>query len=442
MKKLGVVGIVLLLVLSLVGSINAAPVRLKVAHFYDPMGGAALRANYDWFQRLIADFEKANPDIKVEQEVFQWDQIDVKAMADFRAGIRDHDVFLTSPQLMAQHKLVGDLADLSPYISNWSEEEIKEFSWSATWQKAKLGDVILGIPTGAHTRAVAYNRKMFEKVGLNPDQPPGNLDETVEFAKKLTRDVNGDGKNDIWGLGMYYGPSRATIELYFAPLVWHYGGKLWDPETKRATFADKAGVEAAQFARDIIYTHKITPKWSVSGTYDDVIFRNFLDEKLAMAWGWGSYWISALEDHGWIKGLFPPTADGKPTVADIALTPTEPQAQFTNAWFVSIYKLSQHKDAAWKFVEFMLQPEYLVDYPDAGLPARASLWDTPELQTPFYKVWQQAVAKGRPMPPTAHYGEVADTVAAALQEILVNNTDIEDTLQEAEDEYNAQYAGQ
>lgn len=442
LKRLTTLGIIILLVLTCLGSAGAK-VTLKVAHFYDPMGGSTLAVNYEWFQNLIAEFEKENPDIKVEQEIFQWDQIDVKAMADYRAGIKAHDVFLTSPQLMAQHKLVGCLADLTGFVENdWSAEDIQDFSWSSVWDSVELDGELLALPLGAHTRALAYNRRMFEEVGLNPDVPPTTLEEQVEMGQKLTRDLNGDGKTDVWGLGMYFGPSRATIEMSFGPLVWHYGSKMWDPETKKAIFANEAGVKAVQYCMDLMHKYEITPKWAVSGTYDDVTFANFMQENYAMTWGWGSYWIAPFEEKGWTEGLFPPTANGKTKTVDVGLTPTEPKAAFTNAWCVSMYKLSQNQDAAWKFINFMLKPEYLANYPDAGLPGRASLWDTPEMQTPFYKVWKDAVALGRPMPPTAHYAELADTVATSLQNILVNKADIQSTLKQAEDDYNAQYAGE
>jgi len=444
MKKFNIfLGLMLLLVFSFV-SIVSAETTIKIAHFYDPMAGGANTDNYNWFQQVISDFEEANPGIRVEPEIFKWDQIDVKAMADYRAGIKDHDVFLTSPQLMSQHKLVGDLVDLSPYISNWSDEKMDQFSWSATWGKTKIGNEYLGLPLGAHTRLLLYNREMFKEVGLDPDRPPTNLNELVEYAKKLTRDTDGDGKIDVWGLGIYLGPDRATMELSFAPLIWHFGGKLWNPETKKATFASEEGIKAAKTLCDWVNKYEITPKFAVSGSHDDVQLKNAMDGNYAMVWGWGSYWISQLEDKGWVEGVFPPTPDGKAVVTDVALTPTQPQAQFTNAWFISIYKLSQNKDAAWKFVDFLLNSENLKEYPDAGLPARANIWNVPEYQTPFYKTWKEAISKGRTMPPTAHYGELADTVAAALQQILVidEGANIAKTLQKAQDEYNARYGGE
>jgi ABC-type glycerol-3-phosphate transport system substrate-binding protein len=95
---------------------------------------------------------------------------------------------------------------------------------------------------------------------------------------------------------------------------------------------------------------------------------------------------------------------------------------------------------AWKLLEKVVEPQNLATYPDAGLPARLSAWEAPEYQSDFYGLWLEAARNGRPMPPTPYYPELADTVAAALQEILSTQADIPSTLQKFEDEWNTKYA--
>ena len=159
-----------------------------------------------------------------------------------------------------------------------------------------------------------------------------------------------------------------------------------------------------------------------------------------MTWGYGSYWIGQLEEAGLVEGIFPATPEGKATKAGVFVIPGVPQ--FTNAWLLSIHSLSENADAAMKFIEMFLQPERLANYPDAGLPTRLSLWEKPEYKIPFYQEWLKAAKTGRPMPSTGYYGELADTVAAALQEILAKDAPIADTLKKFQDEYNADYAGE
>ena len=437
MKKL--IGIVFLgVVLGLMFSpLVGAQVTIKVAHFYDPATGPAHVANMQWLEKVKSVFEEENPGIKVEFEWIKWDELDLKALRDYRAGI-SHDVIYSSPQYYGLHQVAGDLLDISNFVSQWSDDFLADISWSPVWGSA----FPWGVPLGIHTRSVVYRRDMYEEAGLDPDKTPDNLDELVEYSKKLTQDTDGDGVTDIYGLGMYFGPSRATIELYFAPYLWHFDGELWDPETKKATFASEAGISAAQFLFDLISTHKVTPEWSISGIYDDVIMMSFLNEKLAQAEGWGSYWIGPLEEKGWVEGVFPPTPEGKATIADVYPTPTKYRAQFTNSWNVSIHALSEHPAESWKFIETMIRPELLIDYPDAGLPALLSLWERPEFKTPFYQKWLEAARSGRPMPLTAHYGDLADTVAACLQEIFATKAPIAETLKKFEDEYNSKFAGE
>ena len=409
------------------------PVTIKWAHYFDPLQSPAQKFNYAWMERMVATFEEKYPEINVEPEYFDWDKIDNRSILDYEAGIK-HDVMFGSPQLMAKHFQVGDYIDLTPYIKQWPEDEVNDFSWSPVWASARQDDVQIGVPTGVHTRSVAYRRDMFKEAGLDPDAPPKTWDECLEAAKALT-------KGDVWGLGMYFGPSRATIELYFAPFVWHFGGELWDPATKKATFASEAGVKAAQVIYDLVYTHKVTPESAIGGTYDDAILASFLAGRLAMGWGFGSYWIVSLEEKGFIKNCFPAKAECTEETAGVMVTPTAPGAQFTNAWTLSIHKLSEHPAEAFKFLEFLIAPENLYDFPDAGLPARLSLWSKAEFQSSFYQKWLEAARKGRPMPPTVHYPELADTTAACLQEILVNKAPIAETLKKFEDEWNAKYAG-
>jgi multiple sugar transport system substrate-binding protein len=413
---------------------------IKFTHIYDPLAGPSGQLNMNWINDRIAEFKKIHPELKIELEQAKWDQIDTKSMADYRAGI-SHDVIITSPQFLPKHFVVGDLLDLTPYL-NWSDEQVREFAWNPVWQACEQGGKRIGIPMGAHTRLCIYHKDMFADVGLDPDKPPETLDELVAFAQKLTRDIDGDGKIDVWGLGIYFGPSRATIELAFAPILWHYGGKLWDQETKQAVFASEAGVKTAQFLSDLMNKHQVTPRWAVSGTYDDTVLRGFLARRIAIAWGWGSYWIQPLEEKGLIQGCFPPTPEGKMMEIGIFITPTDIHAQFTNAWTISVHALTRNPVASVQLIETFIEPAALAKFPDAGLPARLSTWERPEYQTDFYQTWFEAAKKGRSMPPTAHYEELANIVAAALQEILIKNAPIDATLLKFQEAYNVRYAGE
>jgi multiple sugar transport system substrate-binding protein len=406
---------------------------VKFAQFYTLIPEPNRSLNLKWINKAIAAFEAENPGVTVEMEEFKWDQIDQRAILDFQAGV-PHDVFLSSPQLMAKHLDVGDFLDMTPYIQKWPEAEQTDLNWSPGWKSASVGGQQIGIATGVHTRTNVYRRDLYKEAGLDPDKPPTTLEEAVAAAKATTT-------KDVFGMGMSLGNNRGTIELYLAPLVWHFGGDIWDPETKKASFAGDAGVQAMQTIVDWIFKDKITPEYAITGVYDDRCLGDFLNGKISTAMGFGSYWIAAVNDKGWFKDCFPPTDKCAPDVAGVMVVPTSVKAQFTNAWCLSVHKLSPNPDLAMRMVEFATKADMLLDYPDAGLPARLTMWDDPKFKTPFYQTWLEAAKNGRPMPPTAYYPELADNVAAAVQEVITKKGDAAATLKKFEDEWNSKFAG-
>ncbi|MPM64891.1 hypothetical protein SDC9_111782 [bioreactor metagenome] len=425
------------------GTKESGKTTLRVAHFYDSMEEGEM-TGYKWFNLVKQGFEAENPDITIEFEQFQWDEIDIKIMSDFRSGITSHDVTLSTPQLLPQHAAVGTFDDLQPYLdANWTQEQIEELSWASTYQQGKQGGKQIGIPLGSHSRIALYNKDLFMAANLDPARPPRNLDELIAFAKKLTIDKNGDGSIDQWGLGLTLGPDRATIEVTYAPLVWGFGGELYDKVGKRATFAEDAGVKAATLLWDMVNTHKIVNPAAMVNTYNRNVFDAVLEEKVAIAFGWGSYWVNALEDNGFVHGIFPPTIDGSMTKIGVFPYPTTGGSGFTNSWDVSMYSKSQNKDAAWKFIEYLLNKADLTTYTDAGLPIRQSEWQKPEYSTPYFETYYDAIASGRPMPESAQFGELADVVSAALQRCMTaDRNDIAKILMDAQNSFNSKYQGQ
>lgn len=412
---------------------SAQDVTLNVVHYFDPLGGDHLVQSLEWLDGVTAAFEDEHEGVTVEYDLFGWDEIDQRMIVDRQAGVA-HDVTFVSSQLTPRHADAGSLLDLSDFIAGWSEEERADLDWSPVWE----GGFPYGIPSGVHIRLMAVRSDLLDEAGI--DAPARDLDELVEQATTLTQDTDGDGEIDRWGLGIYLGPQRATAELAFIPLIWHFGGEAW--ENGEATFADESGVQAAQFLYDLVHVHEVTPPWVAGGNYDDVVLRGFTDGTFAMVWGFGSYWISVLESEGMIEGCWPVSADCTASTATVAVTPTDGGAQFGNSWLVGVHGNSAQPELAFEYVEAMTAAGTLEGFADAGLPARRTAWEDSRFDAPFYEAWFDAVDAGRAMPSTTRFNELADAMTAALAEILVSEAPIEETLQRYQDEFNSSYAGE
>jgi multiple sugar transport system substrate-binding protein len=412
---------------------------IRVAHFYDPAGNVSLQANYAWLEGVKAAFEQKYPDITVEWEILQWDQIDLKMMSDYRANITAHDVTFTGVQFFPLHAEVGDLEDLGPFVRrDWSASRTAEYSWASTYQQGIINGKQIGIPLGSHSRVLAYNKAAFRAAGLDPDKPPASLDELVSYAQKLTIDKDGDGVTDQYGLGLWLGPDRGTIESAYAPLVWGFGGDLINPVTKEAVFAGDAGLKAAEYIWDLVNTYKVIPQSALVDPGNRTLDDSFLSGRVAMSLGWGAYYAPSWETAGRIRGVMPPRADASLGDLGLGQYPTPGGAGFTNCWDISVYALSRNKEAAWKFIDFLFSEADLSGYGDAGLPIKRGEWQKPEYQTEFYKTFSRAIEIGKPMPQTPYYGDLADIVAAALQRCMAApKSDIARILRDAQQEFNS-----
>ena len=97
----------------------------------------------------------------------------------------------------------------------------------------KHGGRMHAMPGDYMTMVLFYNTEMFKAAGLNPDKPPKTWDEFLQYAKKLTRDTDGDGKVDQWGFGTV-GAKSPGFSLRFGPFIWSFGGDYLTPDMKKS----------------------------------------------------------------------------------------------------------------------------------------------------------------------------------------------------------------
>ena len=122
----------------------------------------------------------------------------------------------------------------------------------------------------------------------HPDEvpkPPATFDDLIAVAQRLTRDVNGDGKMDEYGLTWNY-----REPYFFIPFLTAFGGWVMDADG-HPTLDNEHTVQAIQFVLDLRDKYKVIPK---EGDYEiaDMLFK---EKRTAMIingpWSWASYHV-------------------------------------------------------------------------------------------------------------------------------------------------------
>jgi ABC-type glycerol-3-phosphate transport system substrate-binding protein len=223
---------------------------------------------------------------------------------------------------------------------------------------SRQGGVLWSFPFNKSVRNLYYNKDLFEQAGLDPEMPPRTWEEYRALAKKLTRDLDGDGKMDQWGLA-----SQITVTMFENLLVQNGGSLLNDDETA-AAFDSPEGVEALEFMADLLVrdgTALLSQGWEYQN--------EFLAGKVAMIEG-SSVSLAFIEGkYAFELGVAPLPAGKRDT-------------QLVAGTDVVIFATTQEREKkAWAFVEWFTDTEQTARWAAATgyLPVRKSAMKHPVL---------------------------------------------------------------
>ncbi|MDX3854562.1 extracellular solute-binding protein [Streptomyces sp. AK02-01A] len=196
------------------------------------------------FEELVKEFEASHPKIRIDARE---GQMDPKTFAAKLAGGQLEDVYyvyFTDPAgLIQRHQA----ADITPYL--------KDVPYLQDVRPA-LQDVfkgadgrIYGLPTGNYSLGLLYNRDLFKKAGLDPDQPPATWDEVRTAAKK----ISGLGDGTV-GYADYSKNNQGGWHL--TSWIYSMGGEVAAKKDGRwkAAFNSDAGRDALQALHDMRWT--------------------------------------------------------------------------------------------------------------------------------------------------------------------------------------------
>jgi multiple sugar transport system substrate-binding protein len=145
------------------------------------------QARVDAMDKLIENFQEANPDITVKTTQFPYADYRTKVAAAIPAGEGPDVVQLFYGWL--NDYVEANLIQPLPTDTFVPETIEKEFFPMVS--AMKRDGSYMALPTAVRSLALFYNQRLFDEAGI--EAPPATLDELVEIAKKLTkRDAAGN----------------------------------------------------------------------------------------------------------------------------------------------------------------------------------------------------------------------------------------------------------
>jgi multiple sugar transport system substrate-binding protein len=317
-----------LLTASCSGGGASGDVRFLV--FGDP---AELRA----FRNVVAVFRKLEPEITVTLvEASDRDDLIARLSTSF-AGGEPPDLFLINYRFFGQFAARGVLEPIDERLQGSDAFEEDDF-YAKALEAFRVDGELVCLPQNISSLVVYYNRDLFRQAGVSEPRAGWTWDDMVEKAIALTRDTDGDGNVDVYGLGV-----EPTI-IRIAPFVWSNGGELVDDEEAptRFTLDTPAAQEALQKFFDLRQLHLVVPTEEEIESEDDE--SRFLNGRTAMVLSSrrATPTFRTIDDFDW----------------DVAPLPRiRASAGILHSDAYCMTAASAEKDAAWRFMEFALGPE-------------------------------------------------------------------------------------
>ena len=248
MKKfLGIVlALALLLSCMALPALAEEPLQLTM-YFPVNVGGDAAKL----IDQMTADFNAENPDIQV-QSVYTGNYDDtVTAIQTAIQGGNAPDLFVslaTQRFTMADTKMAMPLDDLiaaDPEGQAFIDDFIDGFMLDSY-----VDGSIYSIPFQRSTMVMFYNKDAFAEVGLDPEAPPKNWDEMVEYAQKLTNE-------NRYGVGIALNSGSAQWAFTgFSLQNCTNGVGLMSADGKEVYFNTPENIEALQLWLDLQNKYK------------------------------------------------------------------------------------------------------------------------------------------------------------------------------------------
>ena len=108
---------------------------------------------------------------------------------------------------------------------------------------------LYSFPFNKSVPVLYYNKDIFTRVGLDPEQPPRTLEEMVKYCRIITeyhRNTPG-ADNSVYG----YGCSKANVWSFLNRIL-QYGGKIVSDDGRKSHFADQAAINALAYLQNML----------------------------------------------------------------------------------------------------------------------------------------------------------------------------------------------
>jgi sn-glycerol 3-phosphate transport system substrate-binding protein len=394
-------------------------------------------SNVETLERLVSEYNASQDEVRV-REAYQGNYAEAaaKLIASLGTGQLPALILMNGEPQIQRMIDSGAVAPVGEFVEG-EDYDLSDLDEKAV-QVYTVQDKLWAMPYFGEMGLLYYNKAVFREVGLDPEEPPQDLEELRQYSEKIL-------KRDSAGNVVRSGIALDIQGWLGAMLVEH--GDLWVDQSN--------GHEDR--ATKVLFNND-TGRWFFQWWHDMVedglaqnVGRNpsYADGFLAIGAGRAAM---AFSYAGALRSVIDVLEAGDPATQGVEIgagrIPGVPGGEGLNGF--SIYGLwilnqrpQEEQQAAWKFVKWLVEPEQQAQWfaGSGSLPVSRSAVDLPAAQDvlaryPLFEVPLDLYSNTPATPATAGAilgpsDQVAEIVYTAVEEMLVGGKDPAQALEDA-----------
>lgn len=363
------------------------------------------------FQQLaVEEFEAANPDINVEVTTVPYPEYQDRLLLAVQSG-EGPDVSTVDQIWNSAFAVAGAIDPLDEYIAS-SESIAQDNFFPGAWDSALWDGQVYGVPFNVDVwQFTFYNNRLLSEAGIDPQSL--TTWEGLKAAAEATTDVAAGQ----YGVGLFSHMGEDTVVVMNSFVYSNGGSVLLEDGTCGLTQPE--AIEALDYLLELSAYAPEGILNASSGSMREL----FLNESLATEW-WPALeqptLLNSDLDWGFVAGTAP---EGETPVGTYG------------GWNLVMYSDSEHKEAVWKFIEFMTDPAVngrVVDLIPANIEAAQAFLEE-NRRDPEIIIEHLNNARPRPLSPV--YLEIS-TIQQEMMQAIFSGTSVADAAAAACNEIN------
>lgn len=363
------------------------------------------------YESLVTAFHDVQSDVLVElRYVPDLAEYRRRLAADFSAGAAP-DVMLLNYRRFATFAGQGGLQPLEDYLAQSVLLDEADF-YTQVIDAFRFAGRLWCIPQNMSSLVVYYNQELFDAADLAYPSDDWTWGDFLVAARRLTLDLDGDGRPDQYGAGI-----EPTLNR-LASFIWQAGGELVDDSQNPTRLAlDSPAAQAGmQWFVNLQTEYGVTPDALAQSAESNE--SRFLNGTMAM------YFNSR-------RGV-PTYRTIKDFVWDVAPLPRgSRQAAILHSDGYCMAATSKEKEAAWRFIEFANSTtgQELLAHTGRTVPSLRAVAESPAFLEPSQaparsRVFLGTITTVRAVPVTVNWPIIEDTASQDIEQAFFGRVSV------------------